>query len=123
MKLLKRNLKPVFYCLYKGKEALLDEDGNETGEYQVGYEEPVKMECSVSSATGTAQVETFGNLESYDKVLVTDDMNCPIDENSVLFIDKEVEFDEGRPLFDYRVSRVAKSLNTISIAVSKVTIS
>lgn len=41
----------------------------------------------------------FGNLESYDKVLITDDMSCPIDENTVLFIDKEPEVDSrGRPV-------------------------
>ena len=66
----------------------------------------------------------FGNLESYDKVLITDDMSCPIDENTVLFVDKEPEFSqEGVPLFDYRVRRVAKSLNNISYAISKVTVS
>ena len=48
MKLMKRNLKPVHYCLYKGREPLLDDDGNETGEYQVGYESPVELQCSVS---------------------------------------------------------------------------
>ena len=32
MKLMKRNLKPVHYCLYKGREPLLDDDGNETGD-------------------------------------------------------------------------------------------
>ena len=103
MKLMKRNLKPVHYCLYKGREPLLDDDGNETGEYQVNM---------------------FGNLESYDKVLITDDTNCPIDENTLLFVDKEPEFgNDGNPLCDYRVRRVAKSLNSISYAISKVTVS
>ena len=87
MKLMKRNLKPVHYCLYKGREPLLDDDGNETGEYQVGYESPVELQCSVSPATGYAQVNMFGNLESYDKVLITDDTNCPIDENTLLFVE------------------------------------
>ena len=124
MKLMKRNLKPVHYCLYKGREPLLDDDGNETGEYQVGYESPVELQCSVSPATGYAQVNMFGNLESYDKVLITDDTNCPIDENTLLFVDKEPEFgNDGNPLCDYRVRRVAKSLNSISYAISKVTVS
>ena len=115
---------PVHYCLYKGREPLLDDDGNETGEYQVGYESPVELQCSVSPATGYAQVNMFGNLESYDKVLITDDTNCPIDENTLLFVDKEPEFgNDGNPLCDYRVRRVAKSLNSISYAISKVTVS
>lgn len=124
MKLMKRNLSPIHYCLYKGKEPLLDNSGYETGETRISYESPVPLLCSVSPATGYAQVNMFGNLESYDKVLITDDMSCPIDENTVLFVDKEPEFtQEGVPLFDYRVRRVAKSLNNISYAISKVTVS
>ena len=30
MRLMKRNQTAIYYCLYKGKEPLLDEDGNET---------------------------------------------------------------------------------------------
>lgn len=123
MKLMKRNLTPVHYCLYFERIPLLDNDGYETGEYKVGYGEAVQLLCSVSPATGYAQAEMFGNLESYDKVLITDDMTCPIDENTVLFIDKAPEFENGKPKYDYTVRRVAKSLNAISYAVSKVKIS
>lgn len=123
MKLMKRNLTPIHYCLYAERTPLLDADGNESGEYTVGYSEPIELRCNVSPATGYAQVNMFGNLESYDKVIVTDDMGCPIDENTVLFIDKEPEFRDGKPIFDYTVRRVAKSLNTISYAVSKVKVS
>ena len=124
MKLMKRNLSPVYFCLYQGKQSQTDDNGYETGEGQVVYKPPVRLMCSVSPATGYAQVNMFGNLESYDKVLVTDDVRCPIDENTVLFIDKKPEFNsEGVPLFDYRVRRVAKSINSISYAVSKVTVS
>lgn len=123
MRLLQRNLTPIWYCLYKGKTALTDDDGYETGESTVSYEKPVKMMCNVSPATGEAQIGMFGNLESYDKVIVTDDMDCPIDENTVLFIDKKPGYNNGKPTFDYKVQRVAKSLNSISIAVSKVKVS
>lgn len=123
MKLMKRNLRPIYYCLYKGREPLLDDDGNETGEYNVGYKKPVKLMCNVSPATGEAQLGMFGNLESYDKVIITDDMDCPIDENTVLFIDSKPGYNQGKPTFDYTVRRVAKSLNSISIAVSKVKVS
>lgn len=123
MKLMKRNLTPVHYCLYSERVPLKDDDGYETGEYKVGYGEAVQLMCSVSPAMGYAQAEMFGNLESYDKVLITDDMTCPIDENTVLFIDKEPEFEDGKPKYDYTVRRVAKSLNAISVAVSKVKVS
>lgn len=121
MKLLKRNLSTIHYCLYERSEPILDEDGNETGEDKITYSEPVEFECSVSAATGYSATEMFGNLENYDKTLITDDMECPIDEHSVLFVDKEPEFDtDGRPLYDYIVRRVAKSINNISFAIRKV---
>lgn len=124
MRTLKRNQRTFWYALYRDKEIITDEYGNETGETRVLYHEPVQMAANISAATGYAQTEQFGNLDSYDKVLVTDWLDCPIDENAVLFIDKEPEHNtDGDLMFDYTVRRVAKSLNSVSIAVSKVKVS
>lgn len=124
MKTMERNKTPFWYLLYDKKVPVIDDDGNETGDYRVIYKEAVQRKENISAATGSAQVEQFGNFISYDKVIVTDDLSCPIDENSVLFIDKEPEYDpDGNPLYDYIVKRVAKSLNSISYAVSKVNVS
>lgn len=122
MRLLKRNLVPIWYCLYQGKAPLRDADGNETGESVTVYSNPTRLLCNVSPATGHAQIETFGNLESYDKVLMTADMNCPITENSVLFVDSAPS-GTSEMGYDYVVRRIAKSLNYIAIAVSKVKVS
>lgn len=124
MRAMERNKRPLWYMLYDHKEAVLDEYGNETGEYRVFYQPEVQLDANVSPATGSSQVEQFGNLSGYDKVIVTCDMDCPIDENSVLFIDKPPEYTaDGKALFDYTVKRVARSLNSISYAVSKVVVS
>lgn len=124
MKTMERNKVPFWYLLYDRKEPIKDEYGNESGENQVFYKPAVQQEGNVSAATGTTQVEQFGNFISYDKVIVTDNLTCPIDEDTVLFIDKEPEYaEDGTPLYDYIVKRVAKSLNSISYAVSKVTVS
>lgn len=124
MKIMERNKQEFYYCLYVSSDPIVDAEGNETGEYKVGYETAVSMKANISAATGYAQVEQFGNFITYDKVIVTDDLTCPIDEHTVLFIDKEPEYDtEGNPVFDYTVRRVAKSLNSIAIAVSKVNVS
>jgi len=139
MRCLKRNKRPFYYCLYKEEIPILDEYGNLSGERIVTYDDEVLMEANISQATGQSNTEQFGNLENYDKVIVTDDLNCPIDENSVLFIDKEPEWKDAEyneataitvtgatvsvPVYDYTVRRVAKSLNAISIAVSKVKVS
>ena len=124
MRILARNKRPLWYLLYDGKKPVKDDEGNETGEFQITYKTAVRLDANISAATGSAQVEQFGNFAGYDKVVVTDDMSCPIDENTVLFVDKEPEYDEdGEPLYDYVVKRAAKSLNSISYAVSRVTVS
>lgn len=146
MRTLKRNKQTIYYCLFEGKVPILDEYGNETTEYIVQFSDPVRLDANVSAAIGYSQTEQFGNSMDYDKVIVTGWMECPIDENSVLFIDKEPEFTEvstnriiesttlygddtvlpetvSVPVYDYVVRRVAKSLNSISIAASKVVVS
>ena len=100
-----------------------DDYGNEITETVKVYAPAVEMRANISWATGQSSSEQFGDLENYDKVIVTDYMNCPINEHSVLFVDKEPEYDSnGVPLYDYTVRRVAKSLNGISIAIRKVTV-
>ena len=138
MRIMERNKQSFWYLLYDRKVPVTDEDGNElvleyvdthedgneTGEETVVYKPAVSFRANVSAATGASQVEQFGNLAGYDKVIVTDDMTCPVDENTVLFLDKEPVYDEdGKPLYDYMVRRVAKSLNSVSIAVTKVSVS
>lgn len=124
MKTLERNKTSFWYCLYDSKKPVSDEYGNETGEAIITYKDPVQMKANISAATGAAQVEQFGSFSGYDKVIVTDDIDCPIDENTVLFVDKDAEYDsDGNPLFDYIVRRVAKSLNSVSYAISRVEVS
>ena len=124
MELLKRNCRTVYYCQYVGKTAMTDDDGYETGEYTVTYTDPLPLEVNVSPASGIAQQMMFGTLISYDKVLVTTDMECPINESSVLFVDKLPEYDtKGQPMYDYSVKRMAKSINVISIALKEATVS
>lgn len=145
MRCAQRNKRRVWYCLYDSKRDLLDENGKKTGEKIVTYGPAKEMWVNVSPATGQSSAEQFGNLENYDKVLVTCDLSCPIDENSVLFIDKLPAFTNVLtaeaiepdtllgsvtynpvyvqvPVPDYTVRRIAKSLNSISIAVRKVTV-
>lgn len=116
MRLLKRNKQRIYYALYRDKEPIRDEYGNETGEYKLIYSEPVSLEVSVSAARGESATAQFGTLEDYDRVIITDDTNCPIDEYSILWVDN-LDITQKH---DYIVKRVAKSLNFISYAVKKV---
>lgn len=117
MRNLKRNETLFYYALYNGKAPITDEYGNRTGEYQPTYSDFVKMKGNISSAKGNSQAEQFGNDIEYDKVIVIDDVNCPIDENSVLCID--IAPNESG-IYDYVVTRVSKTLNVVAYAVSKV---
>lgn len=62
MKLMKRNLQPVHYCLYADRIPILDDDGYETGETKVGYGEPVKLMCNVSPGNGVRTGEYVWQL-------------------------------------------------------------
>lgn len=118
-----RNRLTFYYALYNGRKRTLDDDGKATGEWYVDYKTPVQMRANISAAKGDTQTEQFGSSLEYDRVIVTDDVNCPIDEHSVLCIDVPVSYSGEQLIYDYVVKRVAKSLNSISIAISRVDVS
>lgn len=118
MRSLKRNMQTVYFALYKGKKPFIDDRGNRTGESKPEYTKPKKLCVNVSAARGTSDIEQFGMYTEYSKTLVTCDMNCPLDENSVLWIG----ISPDRP-YNYCISAVAKSLNSITYAVREVNIS
>ena len=118
MKALARNKQTIYYALYKGKEKVYDANGLYTGDHKPSYEEPVKMRMNVSAARGSASVEMFGVNTNYSKVLVTDDMSCPIEETSVMWVGHTPN--ETADNYNYRVVRVGKSLNSIVYAISEI---
>ena len=122
MRCLGRNKTAFYYALYTGQTEIIDEYGNATGQYSVNYGDPIKALGNVSAAQGEMQTRQFGDSESYDKVIVLDDVNTPIDEYSILWVDTPPEMVGGSTdtPHDYIVKKVARSLNSVSIAVSKV---
>lgn len=134
MKCMERNKVVFYYALYSKRVSILDEYGNDTGEYEVQHGNPVRCSANISAARGETQTRQFGENVSYDKVIVIDDTASPIDEYSILWIDTMPELDENGALavdengelvtpHDYIVKKVAKSLNSVSFAVSKVSVS
>ena len=114
-----------YYAKYENNNEIIDEYGNATGQYEVVYGNPVKMQGNVSSAKGEVQSQQFGESESYDKVIVLDDRNVPIDEHSILWVDILPTLNENgitETPHDYIVKQVARSLNSVSIAISKVNV-
>lgn len=126
MKALARNKQTFYYALPTGTLTdVLDGDGLYTGEKMPVYGSPVQAQMNISPATGRTVLEWFGVNETYDKVLVTDDPNCPITELAILWIDTDPAITSGAATnpHDYLVSRVARSLNSTVIGVRKVSVS
>jgi hypothetical protein len=125
MKALARNKIPIHYANYRDKTPAKDEYGNLTGEYIVTYENPVEVRANVSAATGESVTRQFGDDVMYDRVIIIDDPKFPIKESSILWIETSPEIQEDgstKDPHDYVVKQVATSLNSVSIAVSKVNV-
>ena len=123
MRCITRNKRKFYYASYIGETEITDEYGNLTGEYNLAYGNPIKMFGNVSAAQGEIQSRQFGESESYDKVIVLDEINTPIDEYSILWVDTLPHLNEDGTTdtpHDYVVKKVARSLNGVAIAISKV---
>jgi hypothetical protein len=71
------------------------------------------------------QNRQFGESESYDKVIVLDNPNTPIDEYAILWVDTLPHLNTDGTTdtpHDYIVKKVARSLNNVSIAIRKVNV-
>lgn len=93
----------------------MDEYGNQTGEYRITYAEPKPLMVNVSAARGTIDVDQFGSNANYSRTIVTDDVECPIDANSILWIGIPVT----KP-HNYVVVSVARSINSVTYAIREV---
>lgn len=122
MKASKKNLRKLYYALYVESEETYDEDGNPTFEDSNGYSEPVMIYANVSAGKSNATDEPFGVEVQYDRVILLYDMDCPIDEHSLIWFKNEPQFlDDGKvdpDSADYEVaSAPMDSLNVIRIAI------
>lgn len=125
MHTLNRNKQDLWYSLKIRTEEVRDEQtGLLTGEHRVIYSEPVetRMSMSISSGAnnlgsqGMVTLDPYGITTAYTHRMVTHDMNCPINEESLIWI--------GRTPTDgahnFKVVRVARSLNHIIYYVKEV---
>lgn len=118
MRELEINKQLIHYALFKGYTDAVDSDGYKTGEKTKSYSDPVALRINVSPARGNADREVIGIDCQYSRTLTTADLNCPIQEDSILWI--------GVPTTEphnYVVARKAESLNDIVYAIREVTLS
>lgn len=118
------NKSKLYVLNFNGTIDYRDSEGNLTGETINSYTSPIEFKASVSGARGSSQIEMFGNEINYDKTIVLSKskfLSLGIDENSVLFVGKEPSYDANYfPEYNYRVVRIAETINEVAIAISKV---
>ena len=123
MRSMVRNKQKFYYASYIDSKPFKDEYGNDTSEYEIIYGNPIETKGNISGAQGEVQIRQFGESESYDKVIVLDNIDTPINEYSVLWVDTlPLLNDDGttETPYDYIVKKVSRTINSVSIAISKV---
>ena len=114
---LRRNEQTIHYALYSSKTMLTDANNNKTGEYTLAYGTPTAVKAVLAPVVGTAEREVFGVDIDYDRMALIYDTACPITEESIVWVDNATT---GK--HDYIVKKIAKSLNTVMIALKKVNV-
>jgi hypothetical protein len=112
------NQQKIEYALYTGMTDIM-KDGKMTGEKQKTYTTPAPLWIYVSPAKGEAVVEPFGLNDEYTNLMSTSDTACPIKEDSILWIG--ISSQNSTP-HNYRVTKVARGLNSILYAIKKVSV-
>lgn len=119
MRNLRRNLSTVYFKQFLRNEELKDEWGNHTGSPVPVYGELQSARLCVGPGKGTTSDDMFGSTLDYDRAMTTADTRCPIDENSILWLDGA---DTTKP-HNYVVKKRAPWKNSIAYAVKAVTVS
>lgn len=144
MRCLDRDKQWVLVSFFVEKVACKDDKGRLTGKHEIIRTEPIPLLCSVSASKGTAENSPFGLDLDYDKTVIIEDVDYPIDESSVLWVDNfqypgsplapdgQEDADDVDDSFsqvltdkphDYTVKRIAKSPNCLAVAIKRVEVS
>ena len=119
MKCLKRNKQPLYLYKYLGATAILDDNGNKTGEYRIVYANPIRVDINISPASGVSELQVFGSDVSYNYIAVTDGADNVFTESDVISRSNMIDSD-GMFGYEYIIRRVAQSLNFVSLALFQV---
>ena len=115
MRSLERNKQSFYYALYSGVTDVTDSNGDLTGEKTITYGTPTEMRANIAPPKGMAVIEQFGVDSRATRLISTTDMSCPLDLQSVLWID---EATTNPP--NFRVVAVKRSLNSIIYGISEI---
>lgn len=120
MHTLARNKQTIYYATVLEKEEQLDENCLRTGQYDITYNKPVAASMNIRWDDGTVRLEGYGLNSSARRRLVTDDMNCPIGIDTILWIGVDPGYSGSIPYNYVVVAAPEKSLNHIAYIVEEV---
>lgn len=147
MRCLSRNKEYLWYANPISDSYITDSNGFKTGEKEIVYDEPVKVQMSMAISSGAnnlgsqgmAELERYGIVTGYTHRAVTEDMNCPMAEESLVWYkvepETEVEVEktvDGQTVIEtetvkhphnFKVVRKAVSLNHVIYYLKEVDVS
>ena len=119
MRNLKKNSKKLWYSNYSGRVPIVDENGDETGDYIGGYASPVAFLATLSASRGNAYADMFGTNLDYTRTASTVE-KLPIKEESIVWISEPTLNADGtvdKETADYTVAGIADGINGLVIAL------
>ena len=119
MRNLKKNSKKLWYSNYSGRLPIVDENGDETGDYIGGYASPVAFLATLSASRGNAYSDVFGTNLSYTRTIATVE-KLRIKEESLIWASEPAMKADGtvdEESADYTVAGIADGLNGIVVAL------
>ena len=132
MHVLARNKQDLWYANPVTVGMAVDENGFRTGEPEITYGEPVKVRMSMAISSGAnnlgsqgmAELERYGITTGYTHRAVTDDLTCPMCEESLVWFgilpEEEVDGEVVKHPHNFKIVRRAKSLNHLIFFLKEV---
>ena len=113
------NKTTIWYSNLTGKEPILDAHGLMTGDWRLTYTAPVPIRVALSesigmnnlTAQGVAELRSYGVTTNYTHRMITEDMECPINEESIVWHDIDPGNNPYDTPYNFKVIRVSKTLN------------
>lgn len=115
------NKSTIWYSnLIRGERIkILDRDGLFTGEYGPKYTKPEPISVALSesiglnnlTAQGVAELKPYGVFTNYTHRMITEDMDCPINEESIVWHDRDPGDNPYDVPYNFKVVRASKTLN------------
>lgn len=115
MRTLRKNARRVYYAPLLSEKNALDENGHITSEKVRVYADPKEAWVNYSAERGESIVAQFGEMKDYDLIIVTTSSAFPVEESTAVWVNAD-----PAKAHDYRIVRVADSINVRQVLIRRV---